>query len=63
MHALGRYFRKVYIERTPFLSDVYSNTELKVVSSDTRRTIQSAEAVLQGLYPQDKRPLKLLTPE
>jgi broad specificity phosphatase PhoE len=28
MHALGRYFRKVYIERASFLSDVYSYTEL-----------------------------------
>ncbi len=40
---------------------MYNQDDIKVVSSNTQRTIQSAQALLLGLYPPPKRAQTLLS--
>ncbi|KAK2159932.1 hypothetical protein LSH36_143g03010, partial [Paralvinella palmiformis] len=47
----GQYLRKHYIDQYTFLSPTYKSYELHVQSTDTSRTLMSATALLQGLYP------------
>ena len=53
-YQLGQWLRKRYITDQPFLNPTYKRTELKVISTDYDRTIMSADANLQGLYPRSK---------
>eukprot|EP01097_Dermamoeba_algensis_P011354 TRINITY_DN8790_c0_g1_i1.p1 TRINITY_DN8790_c0_g1~~TRINITY_DN8790_c0_g1_i1.p1 ORF type:complete len:452 (-),score=80.17 TRINITY_DN8790_c0_g1_i1:178-1491(-) len=63
MRELGRQLRKRYVAdksssgltNTQILSDVLSSSELYVRSTDTPRTFDTAQAILDGLYPKEKR--------
>ncbi|CDW91356.1 histidine acid phosphatase family protein [Stylonychia lemnae] len=59
-YLLGRYLRLKYIEKEPLIPDtIYrkdkGHQEVVIFASNISRTIQSAEFLLQGLYPQSKR--------
>lgn len=47
----GVEFRKKYIDRSHLLSPHYNNEEMLVLSTNTDRTLMSAQSVLLGLYP------------
>ena len=48
---LGAKLRKHYIEELKFLDDNYKANTIYTLSSNSNRTILSAECVLMGLYP------------
>lgn len=48
---LGRYIRNVYIRDLKFLPERYDNNTYFIRSTGTHRTIHSAMALAQGLYP------------
>lgn len=50
-HELGKRLRTKYVEQYGLLPQNYLNTSLYVRSTDTDRTLMSAQAVLMGLYP------------
>ena len=50
-YNVGKLLRKRYIEEMKLLEPNYINDSIYTVSSDTNRTIQSAESLLTGLYP------------
>ena len=54
-HSLGEALRKEYIEKCALLPKNYQPDTLYVRSTDTERTIGSAKALLDGLYPKDSR--------
>eukprot|EP00347_Sterkiella_histriomuscorum_P000843 403374305 len=58
---MGAYLRQKYITQQKFLNPTYDQKELKVVSSNLGKNIQSAESLLMGLYPPAFRQNKLLT--
>lgn len=49
--ALGRFLRKRYINEYQLLPKLFDPTTIYVQSSDTERTIDSANSFLLGLYP------------
>ena len=49
-YLIGRALREKYIIKNKFLSRIYDNEEIEVRSSQTTRTIKSAESQLIGLY-------------
>lgn len=51
MNELGQFFRQRYVEEWPFLSSSYDPDEVFVQSSDSKRALVSAQALLHGLYP------------
>lgn len=53
---LGQRLRQEYVEHYHLLPQQYDNTKIYVRSTRVSRTIQSAEALLSGLYPVDTRP-------
>ncbi len=53
-YDLGQWLRRRYITEQNFLNKTYVRTEMKVISTDFDRTIMSADANIQGLYPRDK---------
>ncbi len=50
-YILGRALRRRYIEVAHFLSEYYDPREVRVRTSNAKRTIESAYAQLAGLYP------------
>lgn len=52
---LGKMLRKKYIEQYHLLPACYARETLAVRSTDKNRTIQSADALLLGLYPLQSR--------
>lgn len=50
-YILGSYLHERYIIEEKLLSETYNPAELKIVASDTPRTISSAYALATGLYP------------
>lgn len=65
LFTLGRLLRMLYIEteEVSLIPDNYDPKKVKVYCSNTMRTIQSAEALMLGLYPKDKRVQLELTPK
>jgi len=57
---LGRALRKTYIDKYHLLPDQYDEATMYVQATETHRTIQSANFLLQGLYPEDKRNGKII---
>eukprot|EP01090_Pellita_catalonica_P022253 TRINITY_DN8581_c0_g1_i1.p1 TRINITY_DN8581_c0_g1~~TRINITY_DN8581_c0_g1_i1.p1 ORF type:complete len:393 (-),score=60.72 TRINITY_DN8581_c0_g1_i1:747-1856(-) len=55
MAMLGQRLRELYIKALPFLSDECNTDEIYVRSTHTDRTIESAQSVIWGLYPIQKR--------
>jgi len=53
-YFLGQEIRKRYIEDTNFLSENYNSSEVIIKSSWKNRTIRSAYAFTNGLYPQEE---------
>lgn len=53
-YFLGQEIRKRYIEDTDFLSETYNSSEVVIKSSWKNRTIRSAYAFTNGLYPQEE---------
>lgn len=51
MNELGQFLRQRYVEDWPFLSSSYDPDEVFVQSSDSKRALVSAQALLHGLYP------------
>lgn len=51
MFQLGSYFREKYINRYQLLPERYQGEKMIVFSTDTDRTLMSAESLLFGLYP------------
>ena len=56
-YKLGQQLRKRYIDTLALLPDCYQSGVMYVLSSDTNRTIMSAESLLYGLYPLGTGPL------
>jgi len=52
-YHLGQEMRKRYIEDTNFLSDEFNSSDVLIKSSWKNRTIRSAYAFANGLYPQE----------
>jgi len=52
-YHLGQEMRKRYIEDTAFLSEEFNSSEVLIKSSWKNRTISSAYAFANGLYPQE----------
>jgi succinate dehydrogenase flavin-adding protein (antitoxin of CptAB toxin-antitoxin module) len=52
-YYLGQEMRKRYVEDTDFLSEAFNSSEVLIKSSWKNRTIRSAYAFVNGLYPQD----------
>jgi hypothetical protein len=52
-YFLGQEMRKRYIEDSNFLQDTFNSSEVLIKSSWKNRTIRSAYAFVNGLYPQD----------
>jgi len=50
---LGKEMRKRYVEEQKFLSDSFNSSEVLIRSSYKNRTIRSALAFVNGLYPQE----------
>lgn len=50
---LGKEMRKRYVEDLKFLSDSFNSSEVLIRSSYKNRTIRSALAFVNGLYPQE----------
>lgn len=50
-YQLGKFYKERYAKNTEFISKQYRHKEVKIYSSDKDRCIQSALAVLAGLYP------------
>jgi len=50
---LGKEMRKRYVEDLKFLSDSFNSSEVLIRSSYKNRTVRSALAFVNGLYPQD----------
>ena len=48
---LGQYIHDKYINRLHFLSETYQKNQFEIFSTQTQRTIFSAEGFLSGLYP------------
>jgi broad specificity phosphatase PhoE len=53
--TLGQRLRKEYIEMEKHLPDTYTEGTLYVRATDRSRTKRSADALLDGLYPEGKR--------
>lgn len=51
LKSLGKYIRSTYIEKLKFLPNRYDNHSYFIRSTGTHRTIHSAMAFAQGLYP------------
>ncbi|KAI9146351.1 histidine phosphatase superfamily [Paraphysoderma sedebokerense] len=52
----GSNIRQIYVDRLGFLPSQYNSSNfLRVRSTDLRRTLQSAQSFLEGLYPYDSR--------
>jgi len=51
--ANGRDIRTAYIERIPFLSEKLVKSELFLRSDDEPRTMQSAQTLISGIYPNE----------
>eukprot|EP00347_Sterkiella_histriomuscorum_P016497 403352955 len=47
----GRMNRQIYIEESDFLDAVYNPNQIKILSTDVLRTIQSSYSEMMGLYP------------
>lgn len=56
---IGAELRKRYIINEPLISSRYNSSEVFFRSSNTRRTIESLESQLLGLYPTEECFLKL----
>nr|CDJ88915.1 Histidine acid phosphatase domain containing protein [Haemonchus contortus] len=54
MFELGKWLRQRYMIDTPLLSKTYSIHELVVQSASAPHTIESAQAVVAGLYPDEE---------
>lgn len=52
-HQLGKFLRREYIYKSSLLSEQLNPATLYVRSTETKRTIRSAKALLSGLYPQE----------
>ena len=50
-YAIGRQNRLNYVDSQPFMSPTFNASEIKIISSNFRRTIQSAMSHLLGMYP------------
>lgn len=55
--ALGKELRNIYVNQTHLLPDKYAPETMYIRSTDTKRTIESANSILSGLYPQTKIPV------
>lgn len=53
---LGKHLRDLYILQYHLLPDIYDERTIYVKSTDFKRAIDSATALLLGLYPTNKRP-------
>ena len=56
-YNLGKFLRRIYIEKLKFLTTDYDPNEIYVRSTDYNRTIQSAISQLYGLYPLGSGPM------
>lgn len=56
-YELGRKFRKKYVDQYHLLSPQYESHTLLVRSTDSDRTLMSAQSLLTGLYPFGTGPL------
>lgn len=54
-YRLGQTLREEYVKKYSFLSAQYQPNTMLVRSTDTTRTIESAKALLNGLYPLEFR--------
>ncbi|XP_059895377.1 lysophosphatidic acid phosphatase type 6 isoform X2 [Gadus macrocephalus] len=54
LYELGERLRKRYVEEDPFLSPVFSSTEVYVRSTNIVRTIESAKCLVAGLFKQQQ---------
>ena len=54
---LGTWLRQRYVQKLAFLAPTYSEKDSKIytISTNFARTIQSADSLLTGLYPQQNR--------
>ncbi|CAD5212329.1 unnamed protein product [Bursaphelenchus okinawaensis] len=50
MHDLGKFYRERYVEED-FISSEFNSSEVYIQTSESDRAIQSAQAMLSGLYP------------
>ena len=50
LYSLGANLRKTYIEKRNF-NPFYNTTNIRVISTNRSRTVQSALSMLEGLYP------------
>eukprot|EP00386_Alphamonas_edax_P004834 GDKI01015226.1.p1 GENE.GDKI01015226.1~~GDKI01015226.1.p1 ORF type:complete len:372 (-),score=128.47 GDKI01015226.1:192-1307(-) len=62
MFTVGQWMRKRYIEDNKFLSPTFDQSEMYVRSTEMFRTVQTAQSLLQGLYPPGTGP-KLTPPQ
>eukprot|EP00917_Polyrhabdina_sp_WS-2016_P027724 GHVP01059170.1.p1 GENE.GHVP01059170.1~~GHVP01059170.1.p1 ORF type:complete len:503 (+),score=61.62 GHVP01059170.1:12-1520(+) len=51
MHTLGRRFRALYVNNLGFLPQKFSDNDIYLRSSEYARTIESLQAVVNGMYP------------
>lgn len=55
-YLLGRIYNEKYIKEGKLLSEAFDPREIYIISTDSNRTILSANAQLQGLYPSGTGP-------
>ncbi|KAG7260283.1 hypothetical protein CRUP_015955 [Coryphaenoides rupestris] len=64
LYELGERLRKRYMEEVPFLSPIFSPTEVYVRSTNIVRTIESAKCLVAGLFKQQQNgPVPIQTTE
>eukprot|EP00188_Purpureofilum_apyrenoidigerum_P001898 Plantae.Rhodophyta-Purpureofilum_apyrenoidigerum.ctg20944.p1 GENE.Plantae.Rhodophyta-Purpureofilum_apyrenoidigerum.ctg20944~~Plantae.Rhodophyta-Purpureofilum_apyrenoidigerum.ctg20944.p1 ORF type:complete len:424 (-),score=64.33 Plantae.Rhodophyta-Purpureofilum_apyrenoidigerum.ctg20944:247-1518(-) len=59
MRELGEKLREAYIDNFKLLSDGFNDREVHVRASYQERAVQSAQALLSGLFPKGQRPEKI----
>lgn len=52
MEAVGREIRKKYVEQFPLLPPTFDPSKMFIRSTYTKRTIETAYQIIQGLYPE-----------
>lgn len=54
MEEIGAQIRQKYVETTPLLPPTFDPNKIYIRSTNTKRTIETAYQIIQGLYPLSK---------
>jgi hypothetical protein len=53
---LGRYLRRDYVDKEGLFAGRYDHSEVRVFSTEYRRTVESAKAFMMGVFPEGTGP-------